>query len=108
MARHSHPDFRITQPQLLLLASKGRKFDERTLEMLECVCVNGESQQVVCERYGVPPQVISRARTSLIKRMHKMEEEGYLVRTVKIHPSLEVKLNALIEKSDEMMKSQNG
>ena len=82
--------FKLTLEQLHALAKVDRKIDPETLEMLERVLVNGESQRNVAAEFGKKQQFISDRVKNLKERLAKQTKilpDGFEVRMVMVHKS---------------------
>ena len=80
--------FKMTKEKLRDLAATDRKIDSVTLEMLERVLVNGESQRAVAEAYGAKQQFISDRVRNIYERVSNQAKhipDGFELRSILVH-----------------------
>lgn len=96
----------MTKEEIALLASKAKRgLSAQTIQILTAILVNNESQKKVAEQYNVTQQAISKAK----KRLMKLREENdtdFGFRRIRIHPSLQARLDKLIKDSDCIYESE--
>ena len=101
---NSEPE--MTREEIALLASKAKRgLSAQTIDILTAILVDNEPQRKVAEKFDVTQQAISKAK----KRFMQLRDEsgtdfGY--RRVRIHPSLQNKLDKLVEQSDALYKKE--
>ncbi len=105
MTAKSSKDFKISHEELMELCSRAkRKWSSQTISILKDVVVDGMAQDLVAKKYDVTQQAISKAKSRLLKVRTESGDLGF--RYVRIHPSLEERLNELLIKSETLFSDE--